>query len=103
MNGTGGLSISRALGDEFYKSPNNLVPVEPEITTVSLIPYVDQYLILGSDGLFESWFDMGEIAKFIRSFDPRTSPEHLSSELTRTTIQQGSQDNVSSIIVALSH
>jgi len=52
----GSLSVTRAFGDHFLKAPvtrENIVSNVPHLSTISLQPQADPFVILGCDGIFD--------------------------------------------------
>jgi serine/threonine protein phosphatase PrpC len=86
------------------KQGEEMVP--PEVITVERDPE-DEYLILASDGLWESMTPASACA-FVRlrlfataseTPDGKGSPSLLAKELAEDAINKGSQDNVSVVII----
>lgn len=68
----GSLAVSRALGDFEYKMDNNLGPEkqlvspEPEISVISRQEDVDEFIVIGCDGIWDVMTNE-EVGDYIRS------------------------------------
>jgi len=104
-NGQGGLALSRALGDEFYKNPKELlVPAEPDITRREL-HRDDDFLILASDGLWDVYSSEKAVAfvNQLRKQQPLADANFISRELVRSALHLESTDNVTALVVLFKH
>jgi len=103
-DGSGGLALSRALGDENYKSPDGkscLVPAEAEIT-VSDYSHGD-ILILASDGIFET-FSNENLAMFVNHLKqnhPAMDAAGIAQEIVFNAYIGGSSDNLTAVSAIL--
>jgi len=98
---TGGLAVSRGLGDAHLKN-NDLVIAMPEIRHFKLTP-TDEFLIFATDGLWDV-FSNQQACDFVRKFynapgATRADPEEVADLLVTEAIRQGSLDNVTAMIV----
>eukprot|EP01094_Clydonella_sp_ATCC50884_P009018 TRINITY_DN18550_c0_g1_i1.p1 TRINITY_DN18550_c0_g1~~TRINITY_DN18550_c0_g1_i1.p1 ORF type:complete len:409 (-),score=151.89 TRINITY_DN18550_c0_g1_i1:658-1884(-) len=96
---TGGLAVSRGLGDAHLKN-NRLVIAEPEIKHFRLTP-TDEFMVLATDGLWDV-FSNQQACDFVRKFyngSSRTDPEEVADLLVNEALKQGSLDNVTALIV----
>lgn len=102
----GGLNLSRALGDFEYKSRSDLaadqqkVIAQPEIQSVVVVPGEDEFLVLGSDGVFDV-FSSGELVARLRAALQAASSEKVLKEAVRKVLQDasGSGDNATLCVV----
>lgn len=107
----GGLALSRALGDDFYK-PNGraaLVPVDPEVTIHPLQPDSDEFVIIASDGLWDVYSSSEAVtlvknalkSEPVASAPRETRAQLVSKILVESAFHAGSTDNVTAIVVVL--
>mmetsp|Transcript_21152 Transcript_21152/g.23552 ORF Transcript_21152/g.23552 Transcript_21152/m.23552 type:complete len:226 (-) Transcript_21152:278-955(-) len=95
----GQLEVSRSIGDLKYRPA---VTSEAEIQTIGLST-LDQYLVLGSDGIYSKTFGKKQVTDFlIQSIKEGKNKEWISEQLVETAIRNGSQDNVTVTVVKLS-
>ena len=96
----GQLAISRSIGDLKYRPA---VTSEAETQTISLSS-LDQYLILASDGVCSKVFNKKQVTDFIsKSIQEGRPKEWISQEIVNEAIRNGSQDNITVMIVDLAH
>jgi protein phosphatase 1L len=101
---TGGLAVSRGLGDGLLKQ-NDLVIAEPELRDIHLAPG-DEFMVLATDGVWDV-FSNQQVVDFVRRHylasleNPATAkdPSEVADMLVREAIQRGSLDNVTAIVV----
>lgn len=100
-----GLAVSRAFGDLLLKEPQRygclgatgeLVSAMPEVHVHKLDPLEDRYLILATDGVWDVVSDEESVV---------VCSEHQSADgaalaLTRRAFEIGSDDNISSLVIA---
>ncbi|ETV72123.1 hypothetical protein, variant 2 [Aphanomyces astaci] len=100
----GYLGVSRSFGDRFVKVERPVVITTPDVVSGGsrhLHPG-DEFLLLACDGLFEV-FTPQEAVDFVahhRSVNQMT-PQAICDLLVHTAIENGSQDNVSVVLVML--
>jgi len=93
----GVLAMSRALGDYPLKE-NNVVIANPDVLTFDLADVRPRFMILASDGLWDT-FDNDEACSFIdRHFD---EPHYGARSLVLAAYQRGSLDNITVMVVNL--
>jgi len=93
------LATSRALGDYPLKD-KKLVIADPDILTFELADYKPQFLILASDGLWDT-FSNEEAIAFIKS---RLHEPHFGAKsITLQSYYRGSLDNITVIVINLSN
>mmetsp|Transcript_133758 Transcript_133758/g.198897 ORF Transcript_133758/g.198897 Transcript_133758/m.198897 type:complete len:297 (+) Transcript_133758:237-1127(+) len=103
-NGSGGLAMSRALGDEFYKDKKRgtLVTGTADITEHALYKE-DQFIIIGSDGLWDV-MSSTEVVDFIhrlRYISPKIDVNYLAQALVYEASSKKSGDNITVIVIEL--
>ncbi|KAF5738447.1 protein phosphatase 2C 2-like [Tripterygium wilfordii] len=97
----GSLAVSRAIGDQHLKK---WVTAEPETTVLNIKPDCE-FLILASDGLWEKVTDQ-EAVDIVRAFfigADKPKPFSACKKLADLSIGRGSVDDISVMIVQLSH
>ena len=98
------LALSRAFGDFEYKSSKKIVTSTPDVEIMQIDPRVDEFLILGCDGLFEA-FSNPDLVKYARNRLKRMKvteqdPNRVVKDLvTEAVHMRRTQDNVSAILV----
>mmetsp|Transcript_12391 Transcript_12391/g.49660 ORF Transcript_12391/g.49660 Transcript_12391/m.49660 type:complete len:398 (+) Transcript_12391:65-1258(+) len=107
----GGLALSRALGDDFYKPHGRaaLVPVDPDVTVHPLQPDRDEFVIIASDGLWDVYSSQQAVqlvSKVLKSESVQSAPhdqraQMVSKFLVDSAFNAGSTDNITAIIVLL--
>lgn len=93
----GVLATSRALGDYPLKDRKLLI-AEPDILTFDLKQLQPQFLILATDGLWDS-FGNQEAVDFIK--ERLHEPHYGAKSLVLQAYYRGSQDNISVMVVNL--
>lgn len=111
----GMLAMTRALGDHLLKMPilpNDVVSNVPDITSTDLSPQ-DSFVILACDGLWDVINDqqavelvlesMRELTPIARQLEAegRSMAEILARMLVEEALAQGSNDNISCIVIFL--
>jgi len=103
----GSLAVSRAFGDFDFKSPANggqedWVLCEPYVNKLQILD-TDEFLILACDGLWDklSYQDAVDIAS--KAKKSHKSPIETSDLLVRESLDRGTLDNVTVIVVFLTH
>lgn len=92
------LATSRALGDYPLKD-KRLVIADPDILTFNLADHKPQFLILASDGLWDT-FSNEEAISFIKE---RLGEPHFGAKsITLQSYYRGSLDNITVIVINLS-
>jgi len=99
VNGT--MAVSRAIGDESLKP---YLSTDCDITTVQLLP-TDDFFILACDGLWD-YLKREDAVQMVYSAisEPNFDSEklhNLSEKLNLSSIEKGSSDNISTIIIFL--
>lgn len=93
------LATSRALGDYPLKD-KRLVIADPDILTFNLSDHKPQFLILASDGLWDT-FSNEEAVSFIKE---RLGEPHFGAKsITLQAYFRGSLDNITVIVINLSN
>lgn len=91
------LATSRALGDYPLKD-KRLVIADPDILTFNLADHKPQFLILASDGLWDT-FSNEEAVSFIKE---RLGEPHFGAKsITLQSYYRGSLDNITVIVINL--
>uniref|UniRef100_M4B5V9 PPM-type phosphatase domain-containing protein n=1 Tax=Hyaloperonospora arabidopsidis (strain Emoy2) TaxID=559515 RepID=M4B5V9_HYAAE len=87
------LAVSRAIGDRMLKP---LVVAEPEVKELTRTEE-DQYLVLASDGVWDT-VSNDEVAQLVLKYeDPQTAAQHLMEE----AYARGSMDNICVMVIDL--
>ncbi|KAK2554048.1 Protein phosphatase 1A [Acropora cervicornis] len=101
----GSLAVSRALGDFEYKmdfsidAAEQLVSPEPEISVIPRDDEVDEFIVIGCDGIWDVMSNE-EVGDYIRSRMLLSGDlELICSELLDTCLAKGSRDNMSVILI----
>ncbi|XP_055550321.1 protein phosphatase 1L isoform X2 [Wyeomyia smithii] len=89
------LATSRALGD-FPLKEKNLVIAEPDILSFDLVYHRPMFLILASDGLWDT-FSNEEAVAFIR--DRLDEPHFGAKSITLQSYNRGSVDNITVLVI----
>ena len=108
----GCVQVSRSIGDYAAKyrtdeegrmSFSTAVSPLPDVMEHQLVSERDEYLILGSDGLFEgSGGEMEWIAEAAEAgLKEGRTPQQLVRQLTSTALKQGSTDNITGVVCRL--
>ncbi|OEH78460.1 protein phosphatase [Cyclospora cayetanensis] len=109
------LAMSRCLGDfSLKRASQQLVPAEAEVTYRHLMAYSDRLLVLATDGLWDvmnaegkaeaSEVDRDEhqqLARQCTGFLENAQLEWMAKELTCEALRRGSEDNITTLLVAL--
>lgn len=101
------LATSRALGDSSLKE-KNFITAEPDTLTFDLTEHQPQFIILASDGLWDT-FSNEDAVKFVRDFIANVvkkgtiSPDEIAYQASKALVYEAykrlSLDNVTVIIV----
>lgn len=103
-----GLAVSRSFGDLLMKEPQRygcasalgeLVSAVPEIHTYDLHPTEDRFLILACDGIWDVITDEDAVAVC----SEHRSAENAAHALIRRAFEVGSDDNLTSMVIAWHH
>ena len=87
------LAVSRAIGDRMLKP---LVVAEPEVKQVTRTEE-DQYLVLASDGVWDT-VSNDDVAQLVLKYeDPQTAAQHVMEE----AYARGSMDNICVMVIDL--
>ncbi|CAG9310246.1 unnamed protein product [Blepharisma stoltei] len=112
----GKLAVSRAFGDFEFKENQcledeeligELVIAEPEIEIVEINKEIDEFIVLGCDGLFEAFSNddlISQIRQKIRKMFPfEQDPQFIIKDIVKQAVTDGlTSDNVSAILILLS-
>lgn len=91
------LNVSRAFGDHWMKS---IVPCMPHVTTVEIDERVDEFVVLGCDGLWDFVSDEIVIATAREMLMERMmAPHAVAKLLVELALSKGSTDNVSVMVL----
>ncbi|KAF0695899.1 Aste57867_13313 [Aphanomyces stellatus] len=95
----GYLGVSRSFGDRFLKIDRPVVISTPDVVSCRRRPD-DEFLLLACDGLFEV-FSPQDAVDFVAHHITinQMSPQAICDLLVQTAIENGSQDNVSVVLV----
>jgi protein phosphatase 1L len=93
------LATSRALGDYPLKD-KRLVIAEPDILTFDLESHKPAFLVLASDGLWDT-FSNEEAVAFLK--EHITSPDLGAKSITMQSYCRGSLDNITVLIIRLKY
>ncbi|KAL9168744.1 hypothetical protein ABFS82_04G034900 [Erythranthe guttata] len=93
----GVLAVSRAIGDVFLKRYG--VTAEPEVTGWRPFSPEDMYLVVASDGIFET-LNSQNVCDLL---DDKASSSSLSDRIVRSAFRTGSTDNLSVIVISDLH
>ncbi|KAL6055287.1 hypothetical protein QOT17_016825 [Balamuthia mandrillaris] len=103
----GGLAVSRALGDTFYKDPKKskdqwLVSGSPEIVEETLNPNTDEFILLASDGFWDVFSNEDAVTYTKKLLEERhMSPADASAALTKEAFARESLDNITVLVITL--
>ena len=75
----GGLAVSRAMGDTAYAACG--VSARPEISTHTVDPATDTFLVLGSDGIFDHMSNEDVVGFVHRELEKGRTPEAAAKSL----------------------
>jgi protein phosphatase 1L len=101
----GGLAVSRALGDTFYKDPKRpamewLVSAIPEIKEESLQPGADEFFIVASDGFWDVFSNENAVLLTRELLQKKElSLADVAQTLTAKAFSRESLDNITVVIV----
>jgi integrin-linked kinase-associated serine/threonine phosphatase 2C len=104
INGT--LGVSRGFGDPDFKQPLNgaeadWVSSEPYIARFELTP-ADDFLLLACDGLFDFLNYQDIVDVVAKTMKTTRDPYAIADALVRESLDKGSLDNITAIVVLLS-
>mmetsp|Transcript_30594 Transcript_30594/g.65982 ORF Transcript_30594/g.65982 Transcript_30594/m.65982 type:complete len:372 (-) Transcript_30594:87-1202(-) len=104
------LSVSRAIGDIFFKDPKYThghatgLIADPWIKSVDICTedVLQQFLVLGCDGLWDT-VSYQEVCDFVfEQLDNDAQPQAISEGLVNKASEAGSSDNITAIVMLLS-
>eukprot|EP01117_Protostelium_nocturnum_P007671 TRINITY_DN2753_c0_g1_i1.p1 TRINITY_DN2753_c0_g1~~TRINITY_DN2753_c0_g1_i1.p1 ORF type:complete len:696 (+),score=144.97 TRINITY_DN2753_c0_g1_i1:396-2483(+) len=103
----GSLAVARSLGDRDYKHPFNkaqadFVSAEPFIAKYKISP-LDQFLIISCDGLWDKTSYQQAVDFVVKCREESNGVTATAEKLVHYAIDRGSLDNVTAIVVFLSH
>jgi protein phosphatase 1B len=102
----GCLAVSRAFGDFEFKRRRDLgsahqqVSADPDVTSIPRDANSDEFILLACDGVFDVLTSKAAASFVARELKKRT-PREACEALVRRSLQLGSQDNISAIVVRL--
>lgn len=101
----GSLAVSRALGDRDFKHPYNkadgdFVSADPFITKIPIQPE-DDFLIVSCDGLWDKLSYESAVDLVAQCRNQGKGPEESAQLLVKDSLDRGTSDNVTAIIVFL--
>eukprot|EP00238_Polyblepharides_amylifera_P006246 CAMPEP_0196576842 /NCGR_PEP_ID=MMETSP1081-20130531/6014_1 /TAXON_ID=36882 /ORGANISM="Pyramimonas amylifera, Strain CCMP720" /LENGTH=319 /DNA_ID=CAMNT_0041895559 /DNA_START=397 /DNA_END=1356 /DNA_ORIENTATION=- len=97
--GAGGIAVTRSLGDSQYKDAScPLLSGEPDVNVYPLSA-TDEFLVIGSDGLWESMSPEDAVDYLHR--ENFRCPDKAADFLLKKALYLGSSDNISAIVVFL--
>lgn len=95
----GTLAVSRAFGDREFKDPARMfVTAEPYIT-VRPLTRTDQFLVVACDGLWDKVSYQEAVDLVMAHRDSGRNPEECAQALAKMSLDRGSMDNVTVIVV----
>jgi serine/threonine protein phosphatase PrpC len=99
---TVGLSVSRAFGDLVMKQPKPVVSAVPEFTEAVIDFDADQFLVIGSDGVFDyiTEIEVGSIVS--KSGRSRENMQTTADDIVALAKARGSTDDRTCVIVDFS-
>jgi serine/threonine protein phosphatase PrpC len=98
----GSLGVSRAFGDPGYKVEKLFVTPEPYIRRHKLAKH-DKFLVLACDGLWDV-LSYHDVVEFVGERMQQNRPlQRIAEKLVRNALSQGSQDNITVVLVQLLH
>lgn len=108
------LAITRAFGDFKFKMTHHgdhaerktFLTAEPEVRLMDIDPFIDDFIVMGSDGLFDK-FSSQEVVNYIRT--KLVNMPYMEQDVTRVAREITNEcihakhvrDNVTTIIIAL--
>jgi len=90
-----GLALSRSLGDLAFKQPTQLSVPDPEVKVLPLTEK-DLFLILGTDGIYKVLSNQEVVDLASRHWE---DPEEAAKAIVRAAFQQGSDDNLTAVVI----
>lgn len=97
-----GLAVSRAFGDLFMKEPKPVISSVPEFNEFVIDFERDQFVVLGSDGVFD-FVSLAEIGALVASADrTQTGLQGAADEIAILAKTKGSTDDRTCVIVDFS-
>jgi len=99
----GELAVARAIGDKEYVDGRGVccISPNPKITNYSIDDFIEGYLVLACDGLYEV-ATSDEVGQAIHQMSSeKRSMENMSKHLVASAIIQDSWDNVSVMVIGL--
>lgn len=103
------LSVSRSIGDVFFKDPqytdgkaSGLI-AEPFITSAEVCgrDVAEQFLIVGCDGLWDTVTYKEAVDFVFKRFEAGEDPQAISEGLVHLASEAGSSDNITVLVVSL--
>jgi serine/threonine protein phosphatase PrpC len=95
VNGT--LAVTRALGDADFK---DCVIADPEILEIERSDLKEEYVVLGSDGLWD-YMSVKELGEFVNQLIIDNQASNVAQELAKKAKAKGATDNICVIVVFL--
>jgi len=102
----GGLAVSRAIGDTFYKDATKpkehwLISNIPDTSSEILDPREDEFFIIASDGFWDVFTNENAVTMTRQLSDQGMSPAEISHELTEKAFSRESLDNITVVVVKI--
>lgn len=103
----GSLAVSRAIGDKDFKHPfckgtADFVSAEPFIAKYPITPE-DEFLIIACDGLWDKFTYQAAVDFIADERDRGKTPQEAAESIVQASFDNGSLDNITTIIVYLSN
>ena len=99
---TVGLSVSRAFGDVLMKHPKPVISAVPEFTEAVVDFDADQFLVLGTDGVFD-YISEAEVGSIVsKSGRTKQEMQTTADEIVALAKSRGSTDDRTCVIVDFS-
>lgn len=90
-----GLALTRSFGDLCFKQPTQLSVPDPEIKVLPLTEK-DLFLVLATDGIYSVLSNQDVVDRASRHWD---NPEEAAKSIVRAAFQQGSDDNLTAVVI----
>lgn len=101
----GQLAVSRTMGDKTIKesNPPNTLIADPEITQVTIQAGMDQFIVLGCDGLYDVMTNEEVVKQVLKAYEMYEDVTKTANELVEEAIDgRVISDNVSVIVLKIS-
>lgn len=94
----GNLAVSRAMGDHSLK---RYVCCDPYYTEVELNKMTDELLIIACDGVWDVFEDQDVVSMCLDMMEEGFSAQEMSKKIVESSLENGSNDNITCVIVLL--